>query len=82
MQSCFCQIDKTDNFGSVVGNCGRVNSKEQMKRMRDDLRLAASVAEIQRKKNINADAKQDDFEQKLLSDAPAAIKTFLDKTKI
>ena len=39
---------KLSNIGLTIGNCGVVNSKENMRRQREQLIMADSVAEISR----------------------------------
>ena len=67
---------KLNNLGFAHGHCCIVNSDENMKRMKQDLQLADSIAEIKRLETFNASQKKEELQESTRLKAPAAVKKF------
>lgn len=63
---------KLTTLGYLQGHCGIVNSKETLKRMKQDLDLSVSVAEIHRLEALESKKKKAEEEDKHKGKAPAA----------
>ena len=63
---------KLTNIGTVVGHCGLVNSKENMRRLTEQYEFVKSIAEINRKQVNEKNQKEEDAQKDLEKNAPAA----------
>ena len=63
---------KLTNIGTIVGHCGLVNSKENMRRLTEQYEFVKSIAEINRKQVNEKNQKEEDAQKDLEKNAPAA----------
>ena len=64
-----------------MGHCGQVNSEENLKRMREQLEFASSMAEIQRLEANEKKKKKDDAQKELEKNAPATVAKLEEKER-
>ena len=67
-----CAKRKLDNWGVAIGHFGIVNSEGIMKKMREQLELVSSIAEVNRKEDAEKFWKKQEMDKELQEQAPVA----------
>ena len=67
-----CANRKLDNWGVAIGHFGIVNSEGIMKKMREQLELVSSIAEVNRKEDAEKFWKKQEMDKELQEQAPVA----------
>ena len=77
-----CAKRKMTNIGTIVGHSGVVNSKENMKKMKDQLVLADAISEINALEAADKEKKKNDMNTQHNGKAPAAAKKLRIKGRV
>ena len=73
---------KLDNLGYINSHCGIQNDEKRMNRLKSQLQLTASLAEVKRDATQNEEEAAKQARDDLQSIAPTAAKKYMDKKNV